>query len=83
MGEPYLALYALQPAARTFIVYVAQLRTQPLHAREAARGLRLKILEVGKGGEERGCASRDLMHEVLLYSVGMVRELFEEGKGVG
>jgi hypothetical protein len=83
MDEPYLALYAVQPAARALFVYIAQLRTQSLHAREAARGLRLKILEVGKGGEERCRATRDLMHEVLLYSVGMMRELFNEGKGVG
>jgi len=73
----------LQPAARTFFVYVTQLCTQSLHACEAARGLRLKILEVGKGCEERCRTSRDLMHEVLLYSVGMMRELFKEGKGVG
>jgi hypothetical protein len=40
-------------------------------------------LEVGKGGEERCRTTRDLMHEVLLYSVGMMGELFKEGKGVG
>jgi len=83
MGEPYLALYALQPAARAYFVYVAQLRTQSLHMCEAACRLRLTILKVGKGGKERRRASRDLMYEVLFYSVGMMRELFEEGEGVG
>jgi hypothetical protein len=83
MGEPYLTLYALQPAVRAFFVHVAQLRTQSLHACKAARGLRLKVLEVGKGGEEWCRASRNLMHEVLLYGVGVMRELFKEGKGVG
>jgi hypothetical protein len=32
MGEPYLALYALQPAARAHFANVAQLSTQSLHA---------------------------------------------------
>jgi hypothetical protein len=83
MGEPYLALNALQPAPRTLLANVAQLGAQSLHACEAARGLGLKILEVGKGGKEGCCATRDLVHEVLLYRVGMMGELFEEGEGVG
>jgi hypothetical protein len=40
-------------------------------------------LEVGQGGEEGCRATRDLVYEVLLYRVGMVGELFEEGQGVG
>jgi hypothetical protein len=83
MAEPYLTLYALQPAARALLTNVAQLAAQSLHACEAARRLSLKILEVGKGGEEGSRATRDLVYKVLFYRVGMVGELFEEGKGVG
>ena len=82
MSEPYLALNALQPAPRALLAYVTQLGAQSLHACEAARGLGLEILEVGKGGEEGRRATRDLVHEVLLYCIGMVGKLFEEGKGV-
>jgi hypothetical protein len=83
MGEPYLALYATQPAARAVLANVAQLRAQFLHAFEAARGLRLKILKVGERGKEGRRAARDLVHEVLLNGVGMMRKLLEEGKRVG
>jgi hypothetical protein len=72
MGKPHLAMYALQPAPRALLAYVTQLGAQSLHAREAARGLGLKILEVGKGGKEGRRATRDLVHEVLLYRVGMM-----------
>ena len=82
MGEPYLALYTMQPATGALFVYVAELCAQPLHACEAARGLRLEILKIRKGGEEGCCTTRDLMYEVLLHRVGMVGEPFEEGKGV-
>jgi hypothetical protein len=52
-------------------------------AHEAACRLSLKILKVGKRGEEGRRATGTLVYEVLLEGVGMMQEYFEEGEGVG
>jgi hypothetical protein len=77
MNEPDFALYAAQPATGTVLTNVAQLRTQGLHACEAVCGLGLKILKVGERGKEWCCATRDLVHEMLLDRISVMRELFE------
>jgi hypothetical protein len=82
MGEPYLALNATQSTPRAVFANVAQLCAQILHAFETARRLLLKILKIGERGKEGCGATRNLVYEVLLNRVGMVRELLEEGKRV-
>jgi hypothetical protein len=70
--EPHLALHTTQSAARAVLINVGQLRAQGLHAREATRGLVLKVLEIGERCEEGSCTTRNLEDQMLLQRVGVV-----------
>jgi hypothetical protein len=65
---------------RTILLDSSQLCTQRLYACKAACRLSLEIMEVGKRGEEGHRVTGDLVYEVLLEHVGMVREFFDKGE---